>query len=411
MWRNRGCIDAERMISVIKKTLWSREFLNMGLSNFFQFMTQYMMIAALPIFVMEGLAGGEFESGLAMTFFQIGALSCRPFAGRWIDSYNKKNVLLFASGGFLLLTLLYNLRLSLPLLLALRLLHGAIFALGTTTAASLAVLVTPMERRGEGIGYFAVFGNLAMVIGPFFGLLMMRFGAAAMFGSTIVLGALTFWFSNWNRFPPAILLPSSSRKTRWRLADFIESKAVPMALLGGLVFFGYAGVLVFVPLYAKLLGLEAHTSVFFAVFAAGIVLTRPLVGRVFDRFGANAVLYPGFVLFPLGLLLLGRVTEASGFFLAAAIAGCGFGALSPAFQTLSIQSALAERAGVATATYFLALDVSVGIASVVLSLLVGLGGYALMYNVSAAVLFLTALLYTMRSRKVRRLPHASSVKR
>lgn len=381
-----------------RKSLWSREFVHMGLSNFFQFMTQYMMVAALPIFVLDCLAGGEMEAGLAMTFFQIGALAFRPFAGRWMDSCNKKKILLLASGGFLLLTLLYNLPMTLTLLLLLRLLHGALFAIGTTAAASMAVVITPQERKGEGIGYFAVTGNLAMVVGPFLGLLLvMRFGSAALFAATVVIGVLTFWFSNWNKFSPDEVLPAAKKRAGLKFVDFIESKAVPMALLGGLVFFAYTGILVFIPLYAKTLLLEQYTSTFFAVFAAGIVLTRPIVGRGFDRFGASAVIYPGFVLFILGLIWIGRVDGAESFLAAGAVAGCGFGALSPAFQTLAIQSASFARAGVATATYFLSLDVSVGVASVFLSLLVGLSGYRMMYDITAAMLLLIMLFYMVKS--------------
>ena len=51
------------------------------------------------------------------------------------------------------------------------------------------------------------------------------------------------------------------------------------------------------------------------------------------------------------------------------------------------------RAGVATATYFLALDVSVGIGSFVLSIAVGQLGYHFMYLASAGVIAFTILLY------------------
>ena len=41
--------------------LWTREFIGMGLTNFFYFMSQYIMIAALPVYIMDdlGLASGR----------------------------------------------------------------------------------------------------------------------------------------------------------------------------------------------------------------------------------------------------------------------------------------------------------------------------------------------------------------
>ena len=61
---------------------------------------------------------------------------------------------------------LFNLTTSLQTIFVLRGLHGAIFALGTTVMAALAVVVLPASRKGEGINMFAVFSNIAMVLGP-----------------------------------------------------------------------------------------------------------------------------------------------------------------------------------------------------------------------------------------------------
>ena len=68
-------------------------------------------------------------------------------------------------GGFLLAS-------NLHMVYGLRLVHGIVFAIGTTASAAMAALVLPAKRKGEGIGYFAVSGNMAMVIGPLVGLLI-----------------------------------------------------------------------------------------------------------------------------------------------------------------------------------------------------------------------------------------------
>lgn len=39
-----------------RERLWTPEFLGMGGSNLFLFMSQYIMVAALPIFIMDSLA-------------------------------------------------------------------------------------------------------------------------------------------------------------------------------------------------------------------------------------------------------------------------------------------------------------------------------------------------------------------
>ena len=88
---------------------------------------------------------------------------------------------------------------------------------------------------------------------------------------------------------------------------------------------------------------------------------------------------------------------------AAAVLGAGFGALSPAFQTLAIQSAPPKRAGVATATYFWSLDISVGLAAVILSLAAERFGYPFMYGaVSLCVVAAAAGAYFVWSKKERK---------
>lgn len=47
--------------------IWTREFVGMGLTNFFYFMSQYILIAALPVFIMDDLGKGQWEAGMAMT--------------------------------------------------------------------------------------------------------------------------------------------------------------------------------------------------------------------------------------------------------------------------------------------------------------------------------------------------------
>lgn len=378
-----------------EEKLWTPEFIGMSGSNLLLFMSQYIMVAALPIFIMETLGGGEVEAGMAMTAFQVGAVTCRPLAGKLIDAVQKQRLLLLASLAFLLIMLAFCFAHALGAIYALRLLHGCIFALATTAAAAMAALVLPPARKGEGIGYFALSTNLAMVAGPLVGLLIIgHLGNRALFLFLTGLAALTLLAAGARRLPRAVTAPAPQRKRGFSLTDFIEPRSLAPSLLGGLVFFAYGGILTFIPLYAKSLGLQQETSLFFVVFALIIILTRPLIGRRFDQKGPDATVYPGFAVFALGMLLFSQVSGLAGLLAAAALLGCGFGALSPAFQTLAVESAPPARAGVATATYFWSLDISVGLAALLLGGVAARLGYAFMYGmVCTLVILLTAVCY------------------
>lgn len=395
-----------------REKLWTPEFLGMGGSNLFLFMSQYIMVAALPIFIMDTLGGGDMEAGLAMTAFQIGAVSCRPLAGRIIDAVNKQKLMRGATAAFFLVMFAFNWFHSEQAIYALRLLHGCIFALATTAAAAMAALVLPASRKGEGIGYFALSTNLAMVVGPLIGLLIIgNLGGTALFAFMTALAILTFLTANDRRLPDEVIRPAKRPKKGFHLSDFIEWRSLTPALLGGMVFFAYGGILTFIPLYAKSLGLQAETSLFFVVFAFVIILTRPVIGRLFDEKGPDWTVWPGFAFFAAGMVFFSQVTTLVGLLGAAALLGIGFGALSPAFQTLAVQSAPASRAGVATATYFWSLDISVGLAAVLLSIVAAQCGYPFMYGVvSTAIIAVNAALYFLWRRsklhKLRKLQKA-----
>ena len=382
----------------VKEALWTREFFGMSLVSFLIYLTQYAMIAALPIVMMQEYGGGDVEAGLAMTFFQIGTVAARPCAGILIDAVNKRRLMIVISVLFFIVMALFLVASAISMLYGLRLLHGVIFAVATTTAAALAALILPPSRKGEGIGYFALSTNLAMVVGPMVGLLIMEhFSSTALFTALSILAALSIVMSTM-RLPDAVILPQGARR-RLSVQTFIERRALAPALIAGILFFAYGSVLTFIPLYTRSLGLSAETSLFYACYAGAILVTRPFVGRIFDRMGPDDTVYPGVLLFAVGMALLGSITELTGLIVAALLLGAGFGAVTPALQTLAVRSVPASRAGVATATYFWSLDISVGLAAAGLGIVAVTYGYAFTYRiVDVVVVIVAALCYTIWRR-------------
>ena len=377
--------------------LWTREFLGMSLGNFLIYITQYAMIAALPIVIMTEYGGGDVEAGLAMTFFQVGTVAARPCAGILIDSLNKRRLMLAITTAFFLVMTAFAFASALSVLYGLRLLHGIIFAVATTTAATLAALILPPARKGEGIGYFALSTNLAMVVGPMVGLLIMEhFSATPLFCALSVLAAISIAAGGGQRLPDEIILPQRGTVRKFSISTFIERRALAPALIAGILFFAYGSVLTFIPLYTRGLGLSSETSLFYACYAGAILVTRPFIGRIFDRKGPDYTVYPGLCLFAAGMFLLGRIDGLSGLITAALLLGTGFGAVTPALQTLAVRSAPAARAGVATATYFWSLDISVGLAAAGLGVVAVSYGYAFTYSVvDVAVIALGTVCYTL----------------
>lgn len=380
--------------------LWSPAFINYGVSSGIFYMTQYVLVAALPIILTAELGGTALDAGLAMTYFQIGTILCRPFAGRLIDGLDKRIILLISSVLFFIIMGLFNLTISLQTIFVLRGLHGAIFALGTTVMSALAVVVLPASRKGEGINMFAVFSNIAMVLGPAVGLYALQaYGSSALYIFLTIMTALAFILGNVIRLPKELAKSKQKSSKGWSISQFIEKRSLPWALMGLFIGFTYSGVLVFIPIELNSMGAGVWGSVFFALFALMIIISRPLVGKVYARYGSRFVIYPGVGLFIVGLAILGVVSTPVGIICTAPLLGLGYGAAQPAFQALAVQSAPIERAGVSTATYFLALDIAVGAGSVILALIANALGYQHLYQITAIVMIIALGLYHFVIRK------------
>ena len=380
--------------------LWSPAFINYGISSGILYMTQYVLVAALPIVITSELSGSDLDAGLAMTYFQIGTIVCRLFAGRLIDGFNKRVVLLLSTALFFIIMGLFNFTTSLEAIFVLRGLHGVIFALGTTVMAALAVLVLPPNRKGEGINMFAIFSNVAMVLGPAIGLYALSsYGSIALYLFLTIMTGLALVLSNSIPLSKELAMPKPSAHKEWHISQFIEKRSLPWALMGLFIGFTYSGVLVFIPIELNSMGAGIWGSAFFAIFAVMIIISRPLVGKAYARYGSKYIIYPGLVLFILGLLALGIATKPLTIILTAPLLGLGYGAAQPAFQALAIQSAPIERAGVSTATYFLALDISVGAGSVILALLASAVGYQYLYMFTAIIMIVALALYHIWIKK------------
>ncbi len=75
-----------------------------------------------------------------------------------------------------------------------------------------------------------------------------------------------------------------------------------------------------------------------------------------DQKGANIVIYPAFIVLALGYLMLGQTTSGFMLLLSGVLLGFGYGNFQSITQALCIKVADAKNVGLATSTYFIALD-------------------------------------------------------
>ncbi|MFL6562103.1 MAG: MFS transporter [Bacillus sp. (in: firmicutes)] len=176
-----------------KSRLWTKSFISISLSNFFLFLTFYVLLVTLPIYAIQEFHSNASEAGLMTTVFLLSAIISRPLAGQWLEQAGNKKVLLTALIIFAGASLLYFFPKTIVGFLLIRLLHGIGFGMATTAAGAIVADLIPISRRGEGMGYFIMSTNMAMVLGPFIGLTaIQQWGAETLFIISVIvaIGAL-----------------------------------------------------------------------------------------------------------------------------------------------------------------------------------------------------------------------------
>jgi len=387
--------------------LWTKEFVILALSNFMLFVAFQMLIPTLPMYVTE-MGGDQLAVGLVVSLFTISALLVRPFTGKVLDSMGRRPVLLLGLAIFLLAVCGYYWMASVVLVLALRFVHGIGWGIVTTTYGTIVSDIIPAQRRGEGMGYFGMFANLAMAVGPLIGLwLSQAWGYGWLFA---VSGGLTVLAMILSRLVEIKAPIGSTQPSAAGSAGLLEKKALFPALLALLLGMMYGGVVSFITLFGQEVGI-ANVGTFFLFNAISLMLTRPLSGKLFDWKGPFWVLMPGGIFTGIAVLTLSYSTTQVGLIVAAIFFGIGAGAVQPSLQAWTIQRVEPSRRGAATGTFFSAFDLGIGGGAMILGAIAKQTGFALMYRYSVFVMALYMviyLVYVMRQSKKASAPKAVS---
>lgn len=383
-----------------KPKLWTKDFLIVSSVNFFLFLTFYVLMVTLTIYTMDNFNASQAQAGLASSIFVLGAVLVRPIAGKKIDKIGRRKMLLGSLVLFLIASIGYFLVNSLSLLLIDRLIQGFAFGLATTATGTIAADIIPNERRGEGTGYFAMSTNLAMAFGPFIGLLITQhFSYSIIFYAASLFAAFSLVASLFMNVPEGDKGGASPQKG-FKISDYFEKRALPIAIFIGFAGFTYSSILSYLTSFAKEMDLMDAASFFFVVFAVFLLASRPFTGRMFDVKGENAVIYPSLLLFAVGMVILSQSHHGITLLIAGALIGVGYGTFQSSCQAISIKEAPSNRMGLATSTFFTMYDFGIGVGPFLLGFLIPFTGFkGLFIGMSVFAFVLIGIYYLAHGKK------------
>jgi MFS family permease len=382
------------------KKLWTKDYILVMIYSMVAYVAHFMLVATLPLYVKE-IGGNNVTAGLVMGIYSIAALAPRPFFGRVLDRKGRKPVLVLGSILFLLGIFLQNFVHSVAMVLVLRIIQGSGFSANTTAAGTMVADLTPEARLAEGMGYYGIANPLAAAIGPLVGLALVSRGDYSLLFMVstflILINLLVAYFINYETQPGIVSgnreqYSGTCAETARSEDVLIERGALPAAMVMFCMALAHGSILTFLPSFTILRKLP-NAGNFFLVYAGAIIMTRLIAGKLADRFGTGKILPPGISLVILGLAALAYTGSPAWFWCVAVFYGLGYGMVQPLLNTAAIQMTPVTRRGGANAVFISALDIGIGLGSVLWGLLGESAGFTWVYLAAAGCVCLALLAY------------------
>ena len=364
-------------VSTSAPGLWTRSFTLAVIATGLVFVGFYFLIPALPPFALM-LGASKSQVGVVVGISSIAAVATRLLTGHRMDRLGKKRFLL---GGLLIFSVAaacYGQATSLGWLIALRMVQGVGWGWITTAFSTLAADLSPVARRGEGMGYWGLGPPLAMAIGPLFGsVLLADLGATFVFYTTAALALFAALICLPIEEPPIHASPDSSPR-RFEKAALVPAVTLFLSSLS------YGAIIAFIPV--EFAGAPRRAGLFFSIYALSTLVTRPMAGSISDRRGRLAVIHPGLLLSAAGVLLIGLTAVPGALWLAAILYGVGISGAFLGLMALTIDSSPPSSRGAAMAGFFSAYDLAIAFGALLLGPLYERFGFFTMNAVAAAMI-------------------------
>lgn len=361
--------------------VFSAAFIKICFINFAMMAGQTMANTLVPRYA-DVLGAPSVIVGMIAGAFSLSSLLCKPFCSPAIDTFSRKRLLLATIIVAICAFLGLSVSSSVWMVFAFRLLHGVGIGCSVILCLTMVSDVLPETHFTSGIAYYSIANAIAQAIGPGLGLTIQEhagyqaaFFAGALLMSLAAAAALGLKERNTVSKKPYRISP-----------DSIYAKE---ALIPAIILFFLAAVYINISSFLSLYADELHVEgigLFFTVNALILLFSRPLVGKLSDRFGAVKILPVTIVCFGLSVILIGFSSSLAMFLLAAVLNGFGYGACQPIIQSLCMKSVPADRRGSASATSYYGSDLGYLIGPVIAGMIADKAGYAVMFRTIPLIL-------------------------
>jgi MFS family permease len=374
--------------------LFTPRFLALWLFAFGTFFAAFQLLPAIPFRIRE-LGGSKTAAGSFLAAYTFASAFAAPIMGSIADRVGRKRMLILASALFIVFSVLYGMVTNIPLLLAIAVVHGALWSAILSSSSAIMSDLIPESRRTQGLAYWGLASTFAFAAAPAVGIAIHhRYGWEVL---CLELAILSVVMAIWSTRLPTHAAPADAKLPRvgelwdWRVIRIAASMAVTA--------FGYGGITSYVAMLAMERGIEPP-SLFFTVNALAIVFVRLTTSHLADRYGTRAVLYPSFAAIPISFALLAVANTRSLLIAAAILFGIGLGGAFPAMMSFLVGNTEPENRARTFGSFVWAFDTGIGLGSLAIGALGDRYGLGTAFGIAAAISCLSIPIFAVTSRKL-----------
>ncbi|MGE7825575.1 MFS transporter [Paenibacillus sp. NPDC093718] len=364
--------------------LWTKSFIGLTLSMFFLCLGFYLLLPTLPLYL-KNLGLGESQLGFIIGSFTLTAVIVRPFIGGLLDRFGRRYFVIAGLILFAIAMVLYNWASGIFMLILLRILHGSGWAISSTSIGTAITDIIPARRQSEGMGWYGISTSVSMAIGPVLGVWMIQiysFRHVIVLASCLSVAAILIALVT---KVPAI------RSENKRRVVFFDKSILPISASILFLSLTYGGITTFLPLFAG--SIQVNAGTFFLVYAVALTVTRPVAGRLADRYNEGTIIILSMILAIIALLILSLSDGLMGILVSAILYGIGFGSALPTLQAATLRLVSPVHKGMANASFLTALDLGIGLGSILLGFISQRFGYPVLFASCAVSGFIAVLIF------------------
>lgn len=350
----------------------------------------------LPLFAAD-LGATPAEIGWIVIASTIPGILISFPAGAIADVFGKRRIIVASLIVFATAPFLYLLVSESWHLMAVRFYHGfatAIFG----TVASAAIAQRFPEQRAAMLSTYSSVTIVGRSVAPFLGGFLI---SVANFQSVYVACAISGVIA----LALGLMLPKEAQAAQAKatampqffsaLRIVLQSRGIVLAsLLEAAQFLVFGAVEAFLALYAASVGIAPwQIGVILGVQLISIVLIKPVMGALSDRWGRRAVILPGLLL---GIISVGLLPQTHNFIVLCVLSltyGIAFATVTSSTSALVADHTRGGAFGASIGVLRTIMDVGQTIGPVLTGLLVAAWGYHAAFPVLAAVLALSAMIF------------------